>query len=219
MSRARIRVVTDEGKPVVESHLVRLGGWTEERFFAEAPETGIWEFADGEVVVHSPASPRHQRVVGFVSFLLRGFAERRGLGEVFTAPAVLRLRPGLYVEPDVFFVAAGREEAVGARWVEAPADLVVEVLSSSTRTYDLYEKARIYGEARVREYWAVDLERGEVTVHLLGPAGYDTRVVRAGRVESRAVPGFWVLAEWLWEDPPPPATRCLGELLADSTSG
>lgn len=33
-----IEVVTEEGRQVVEPFLVRLGGWTEERYLAEAPE-------------------------------------------------------------------------------------------------------------------------------------------------------------------------------------
>lgn len=38
-------------------YVVRMGGWTLERYLAEAPESQIWEFVCGEVVMHSPAPP------------------------------------------------------------------------------------------------------------------------------------------------------------------
>ena len=99
----QIEVVTTNGQQVAEPFLVRLAGWTEERYFAEAPENCLWELQDGELIVHAPATPGHQRVVGFLAFLLRGYVEERRLGEVFTGPAVLRLRPGVNKEPDIFF--------------------------------------------------------------------------------------------------------------------
>jgi len=42
-------------------------------------------------------------VAGFLTFLLRGYVEERGLGEVLNGPAVLRIREGVDKEPDIFF--------------------------------------------------------------------------------------------------------------------
>lgn len=153
----QIRVVTGEGQQVAEPFLVRLGGWTEERYLAEAPEDRLWEFQDGELIVHSPATPAHQRIVGFLTFLLKGFIEERGLGEVFNGPAVLRLRPGADKEPDLFFVR--REDA-----------------------------GRI-GPDRVA-------------------------VVMTGRLDSKAVPGFWLDVARLCEEPLRSAPAFLREILA-----
>ncbi|MDR5709088.1 MAG: Uma2 family endonuclease [Armatimonadota bacterium] len=211
----QIRVVTETGEPVDE-FLVRLGGWTEERYLREAPEDRIWEFADGEVVVHSPASITHQRIVRFLTYLLTGYVEERSLGEVFNGPAALRLRPGLITEPDLFFVAAGRA-AVGPLLVEGSADLVVEVASPATRTYDLQEKAAAYREGGVGEYWVVDPGRKEVTVHRLERTSYRTEALAAGRLVSSAVPGFWIEVAWLWQDPLPQATACLREILSSGS--
>lgn len=208
-----IRVVTGRGEPVAEPFLLRLEGWTEERYFAEAPEDQLWEFEEGEVIVHSPATPIHQRLVRFLTFLLSGYVEERGLGEVFNGPAVLRLRPGVAKEPDIFFISHARAPAVGAAYVEGPADLVIEVSSPSTRVYDREEKARVYREGGVREYWVVDPERREVVVHRAGAPGEPGVVVRSGRLASEAVPGFWVEVDWLWQDPLPSALACLREIL------
>jgi len=55
-----VQVVDERKEPLRESYVVRLGGWTLERYLREAPEDQIWEFVRGEVVMHSPASAEHQ---------------------------------------------------------------------------------------------------------------------------------------------------------------
>lgn len=207
-----IHVVTDEGREIVDPFLVRLGGWTEERYFAEAPEDRLWEFQDAEVIVHSPATPGHQRMVGFLTFLLRGYVEEHTLGEVFNGPAVLRLRPGADKEPDVFFLRQDRREQVGPGRIEGPADLVIEVTSPGTRSYDLGEKAQVHRGDDVAEYWVVDPERREVTGHRAGEPEYRVSTMQAGRLDSTVLSGVWVEAEWLWQDPLPSAPACLRQV-------
>ena len=181
-----IEVVTEEGRQVVEPFLVRLGGWTEERYLTEAPEDRLWEFQDGELIVHSPATPGHQRMVRFLTILLSGFVEERGLGEVFNGPAVLRLRPGADKEPDLFFLRHDHRDRVGPARVEGPADLVIEVTSPGTRSYDLGEKAQVYRDNSVAEYWVIDRERREVAVHRAGQPEYRVAVLQEiGRASCR----------------------------------
>lgn len=226
----QIQVVTGEGQQIADPFLVRLGGWTEERYFAEAPEDRLWEFQDGELIVHSPATPGHQRLVGFLTFLLRGYVEERGLGEVFNGPAVLRLRPGADKEPDIFFLHRDRRDQVGRARVEGPADLVIEVTSPGTRSYDLGEKAQGYREGGVAEYWGIDPERRAVTIHrpsaglgrpelVEGRAGqpeYRAAMIQTGRLESTAVGGFWAYVEWLWLDPLPSGPECLRQVVGET---
>lgn len=212
----QIQVVTGEGQQIGDPFLVRLGGWTEERYFAEAPEDRLWEFQDGELIVHSPATPGHQRIVGFLTFLLRGYVEERGLGEVFNGPAVLRLRPGADKEPDIFFLHRDRRDQVGRARVEGPADLVIEVTSPGTRSYDLGEKAHGYRDGGVTEYWVIDPERREVTIHRAGQPEYRVAMIQTGRLESTAVGGFWVYVEWLWLDPLPSGPECLRQVVGET---
>ncbi len=209
----RVHVVTDTGEEIEEPFLLRMAGWTEARYFEEAPEDRIWEFRDGEVIVHSPATPHHQRLVGFLTFLLKGYVEARNLGEGFNGPAVLRLRPGLAKEPDIFFIPQDRLRNVRERWVDGPADLIIEVSSPGTWRYDLEEKAQVYREGGVLEYWVVHPERREVIVHRAEHPGYRVGIATEGRLASTAVPGFWIEGEWLWPHPLPPASECLGRIL------
>jgi len=100
-----VQVVDERKEPLRESYVVRLGGWTLERYLREAPEDQIWEFVRGEVVMHSPASAEHQRLVMFLGRLLGGYCEAKGWGEVLTGPAAVRVLPDVVREPDVFVVA------------------------------------------------------------------------------------------------------------------
>ncbi len=98
----RVTVVDEHKRPVWGPYVVRLGGWTLDRYLAEAPEHLIWEFVRGEVVMYSPATAEHQDLVGFLYRLLAGYCEARGWGKVLTGPAAIQLLPDVVREPDLF---------------------------------------------------------------------------------------------------------------------
>jgi len=116
----------------------------------------------------------------------------------------------------VLFVRAERVPTPLPTELPGPADLVVEVLSPSTRRYDLEEKRRAYREGRVLEIWLVDDEQRRVLVDRLDPDRdryrYRTRTVRRGLLTSQALPGFSLRAEWLWKEPLPPLREVLQHL-------
>jgi len=71
-------LVVDERKELLrEPYVVRLGGWTLDRYLAEAPESQRWEYVRGEVVMYSPATAEHQDLVRFLLRLLDGYCEER----------------------------------------------------------------------------------------------------------------------------------------------
>jgi Uma2 family endonuclease len=60
------------------------------------------------------------------------------------------------VQPDLLVVLRqGRAEVVG-RGIVGPPDLVVEILSPSTRGHDVLIKRALYARAEVHEHWIVD---------------------------------------------------------------
>jgi Uma2 family endonuclease len=56
---------------------------------------------------------------------------------------------------------------VDKRGLKGAPDLVVEILSPSTRRLDLDLKKRAYTERGVEEYWIVSPEKREIQVHRL----------------------------------------------------
>jgi Uma2 family endonuclease len=201
--------VVDERKAVIsEPYVVRLGGWTRERYLREAPEHLRWEFVYGEVVAYSPASAEHQDLVGFLYWLLRGYCEAKAWGKVLTGPAAVELSPEVIREPDLFVLAPEDVPHAQGSPLKVRPVLVIEVASPSTRSIDLGEKVRDYGRAGIPEYWVVDGEREEVVVYRREAA-----TVTAGRLESSAVPGSWLDAGWLFQRPLPPVAECLRQLM------
>ena len=60
------------------------------------------------------------------------------------------------VEPDLLVVLAARGSYLTKRTVAGPPDLIVEILSPSTRRKDRELKLNLYQRAGVDEYWIVD---------------------------------------------------------------
>lgn len=111
-------------------------------------------------VHHVSPSPHlpHQTVVTRLAAALLRRIEEPGLGRVLVAPFAVQLGPHDVVEPDVLVVLKARAEILTRKRVLGAPDLVVEVLSPSTKAYDHGIKRDLYERARVSEYWLVDAE-------------------------------------------------------------
>ena len=107
----------------------------------------------------------HQIGVGKIFRLLAAHAELCGLGTVLVSPidVVLDEPNALVLQPDIVYVASARSDIMRDRIWGAP-DLIVEVLSLSTRRRDTLLKRRWYQQYGVREYWIVDPVAQQVEV-------------------------------------------------------
>ena len=185
-------------------YLLRLYGISEAEFDALGDEDLKAEYMDGVMIVHSPASVSHEWRVAFLLTLLNLYVSEQGRGIVLGGNALFRVGPRRFA-PDIMVV--GDATRVTSKEIEGPPDLAIEVLSESTRDYDLGEKRVAYYEAGIPEIWLVDLEQKVVRVERRGDS-YRTEIVSEGWVVSEAVPGFRIRAEWLWQDPLPSVIRC-----------
>ena len=125
------------------------------------------EILDGEHVVTPYPNLNHQRVSGSMYRQLHEQIERTGRGEVFYAPAGVRLSDENLVMPDLLAVLSERSEIMVETHVDGAPDLVVEILSKSTGRRDRGIKKRTYEAFGVREYWIVDPVGKVVEQHLL----------------------------------------------------
>lgn len=115
------------------------------------------ELIDGEHYVTPAPNLKHQRVVMNLSWLVRGYLEERPIGEVLSAPFDIVLSDFDVVEPDVLYISRERlERHLNDRYMSAAPDLVIEVLSPSTRRRDEGVKHRLYERYGVLEYWRID---------------------------------------------------------------
>jgi len=188
---------------------------SEDDFYRLAGEDSDWEYIDGRVVMHSPASPRHERLFRFLLFLLEGFLARRGGGEVFGSRLPMRLDPGWSPEPDLLFVRDDRRHLIGENRVEGPGDLVIEIVSRGDSHLVYREKLPRYRDAGIPEIWIVDPIRGEVLVDRIDASGERAAsTLKSGRLASSVVPGFWIETAWLWTESSRSSMDRLEEILA-----
>ncbi|HKZ85439.1 MAG TPA: Uma2 family endonuclease [Anaerolineae bacterium] len=150
--------------------------WTEEEYLLFAnDQNALIELSDGKVVIHEMPTPQHQAVVLNIAARLREQAE----GRTLVAPVPVQLWPGKMREPDVMFFKADHLSRIQEHFAGVP-DLVVEVLSPSTRSVDLGEKMDEYARAGIPEYWIVEIDAKNVSIYVLRGASY----VLANRVRS-----------------------------------
>ncbi len=130
------------------------------------------ELIDGEHLVTPAPSTRHQRVLRRLFEAVQAAAVSGGLGEVFFAPVDVVLSAVDVAEPDLLFVSMARAGIVSERGIEAAPDLVVEVVSPSTRRVDEVVKRKLYDRFGVLEYWVVDPELATVKAYRRTDEGF-----------------------------------------------
>lgn len=152
------------------------------------------ELIDGERIMTPAPSTRHQRIVGKLNRLLGDYAARAKAGEVFIAPTDVVLSDLDVVQPDLLFVSAARASIVAEKNIQGPPDLVIEIISETSRKVDETVKRKLYEKYGVGEYWIVDPELETVDVYRPTERGYARQAElsrEAGQaVESPLLPGL-----------------------------
>jgi Uma2 family endonuclease len=173
-----------------------------EEFLVLDYEGGGAEWVDGEVFLYVSNTRTHLSIVGFLFHLIDLFAQTRGLGLVHSDKYVVRALPGgPGREPDIVFIRRDREEIALETHLAGPPDLVVEVISPDSVRRDQVLKRSEYEAAGVQEYWIIDSREGhaEATFLTLDNGRYRDIPVLNGVLHSKAVEGFWLRPEWLWD--------------------
>lgn len=161
--------------------------------YCQLPDDRRYELIDGEFYEMAPApSSVHQRTVLKLARLLADWVEQQGLGEVFIAPFDVLFSLWDTLQPDILFVAAGRQSIITPRACEGAPDLVVEVLSPSTSRRDLVLKRERYARFGVREYWLVDPAARSIELLTLQDGVFLSRGIYTGAMTpaSAVLPGF-----------------------------
>lgn len=134
-----------------------------------------YELIDGMLVVSPAPGPAHQKAVGIL--VARLVVACPGDMHVFPAPFSVRTSRSTELQPDV---VVARDEDVVDRLL-APPVLVVEVLSPSTRLYDISTKKVAYERMGVASYWIIDPREPRMTVFELDDLG---RYYRTAEVDG-----------------------------------
>lgn len=152
------------------------------------------EIIDGEHHVTPAPSTQHQRISRRLSTVLDTFLHAHQRGEVFNAPFDVLLGTHDIVQPDLVYVSNARRSLLTSKNLQGPPDLVIEILSPSTKARDLSSKLELYRRADVREYWLVDPDERSVVVHRWPAAGESVLVELDEHVvlETPLLPGLLI---------------------------
>jgi len=150
-----------------------------EYFALEEESKTKHEFHAGEIFAMAGASVRHNRIAGNVYSHLLAVGEKQKC-----TPYILDLRlwieeRELFTYPDVMLICGEPEFYPGRDDTVTNPQVLVEVLSESTKNYDRGEKFEFYRAIpSLREYILIDQDKVHVERFAKSPKG------------------AWVLAEW-----------------------
>ena len=132
--------------------------------FLRLPKDRSFELIDGSIYEMNSPGRLHQRIVSKLGHYFERYIEEHN-GDCEVLPSTdtqLDRDERTVVAPDLA-ICCGTEDRDG-RVFGAP-DLVIEVLSPSTRSRDLSLKLHKYQHAGVREYWIIDADKERVLVY------------------------------------------------------
>lgn len=158
--------------------------------YVKIAEDGLrHEIIEGRHVVSPSPRTKHQVVVGNTHLVLAALG-RSGRAVVLLSPIDVQFTQTDVVQPDLLAVARKSVHIIGEQKVDGSPELVVEVLSPTTKRMDRGAKRALYESTGVLEYWIVDPEAQTLTQLSLVDGHFVERVHRAGQIESTAFPGF-----------------------------
>lgn len=122
------------------------------------------EILEGQHYVSPVPTLAHQGAVGALAATIGLYARKQRLGRVVAAPVDVLFSRHDVAQPDLVFVSAERAGIMGELNIQGAPDIVVEVLSDSTRERDETVKRALYERCHVREYWLADPDERTVQV-------------------------------------------------------
>ena len=139
------------------------------------PDDERWEIIDGVAYNMSPSpTVSHQEAFADLVTQLRLFLRGKPCRVIPDCDVLLpksaesEAEIRTVVQPDISVVCS--PEKIEGRRIRGAPDLVIEIISPSSASYDHVKKKYLYERAGVKEYWLVDPESRAVAVYTLDPA-------------------------------------------------
>ncbi len=136
------------------------------------------ELMDGDHFMSPAPSTKHQRISSALHRIISRFIYEKRLGHLFAAPTDVVFSDFDIVQPDMLFISTARASIITDNNIQGAPDLVIEILSETTRKTDEITKRKLYEMYGVCEYWIVDPELSTVKVYRTTNKGY----VRTGEL-------------------------------------
>jgi Uma2 family endonuclease len=172
--------------------------------FVALPDDDHRELIDGELVELEVPNEIHEHIVMMLGFFLVGWVRARKAGRVLGSGYKVRVSEKRGVMPDVQVFRTGNTSNLAKEGLTKGApDLAVEIISSSSETYDRVTKLAWYARIGVAEYWIVSPETRTLERLVLHESAYvmkDT-VSDDDTFRPDSFPGLEIPLAELWVPP------------------
>lgn len=130
------------------------------------PEGRRAELIHGQIYDMAPPSRIHQELVSQFTKLIGNYIDsHNGCCKVYPSPFAVNLDANdkNWVEPDISVICDPNK--LTDRGCSGAPDLIIEILSPSSRKMDYITKNALYSDAGVREYWIVDPQKETTMIY------------------------------------------------------
>jgi len=146
--------------------------WTYEDYLAFPEDGKRYEIIEGDYHMSPAPRTRHQDISLRLAYFFYDYLRHTKLGHVFDAPTDVILSDTNVVQPDLLVVLAARTSIITDANIQGAPDLVIEILSETTRKTDEVIKKKLYERYGVLEYWIVDPDLALVKIYRMADGRY-----------------------------------------------
>ena len=125
-----------------------------------------YQLIEGELIQMAGPNDPHQIFIAELYFAARSQIGAPGAFEIRISPFDVAIDEHNTFQPDLVFVSSERRHIFDGHGITGAPDVVVEVLSESTRRHDLNVKLPVYARNGVREMWTADLGAETVSKYI-----------------------------------------------------
>ena len=127
-----------------------------------------YEIIGGEKIMAPAPNLTHSNIIGRLYLFIGNYLMANKSGYVYSDNVDVHFSDGTLFKPDLCVVLKSNEKILaGQQNIFGAPDMVVEVLSKSTKKRDVTIKKDTYEAQGVREYWIVDPWAKSISVYLL----------------------------------------------------
>ena len=117
--------------------------------------------------MQSPASVKHERIFRNISTQFHNYVIKNNFGEVLGSRFTIAFDKDFRFEPDVVFISKDNKGIFAEYEFSGIPDLVIEIMSKTSKNYDLKTKREIYRQYKVKEIYFIDYIEKEVIIDIL----------------------------------------------------
>ncbi|MEK6782864.1 MAG: Uma2 family endonuclease [Bacteroidota bacterium] len=154
--------------------------------YKSLPTGTLAELIDNIIYMSPSPISKHQVILNKINVQLYTHLEKNNLGMVYLAPLDVYLdEKSNAVQPDLSVVLNGGKARVDENgFIQGVPDLIVEILSTGNREYNLVKKKELYQRFGVKEYWVVDPDTKLTQGFQLQKGKYNLISDQTGKMES-----------------------------------